>query len=109
MLRTVLDRSAADGERLNAADKLRESLLRRNAKLDELTANGAQPAPDARIKANWGTYQMPWGVHKGEMLADLDLSYLMRTRDWLRELKARGDLNGRNVQVLETLNNYLKC
>ena len=107
LLALLTNAASPDGEWQNAAAKLRAMLLRRQATVDELTGagNGCQPLTGLS-KADWGTFQMPWGTRRGEMLADIDLRYLMKIRDWLRNLK---DINRRNVHLLEALNNYLKC
>jgi hypothetical protein len=108
-LALLINEASYEGEWQTAAAKLRVLLLQRKATVNELTGNGTAPAAaDGLSRANWGAYRMPDGCRKGEMFADIDLRYLIATRDSLVKLKDRRILNGRNVQLLEALSNYLR-
>jgi len=103
-----INAGSTDDEWKLAAEKLRKLLQRRDATVNELTTAGT-PAPAVNIaeRADYGLFRMPWGRCQGEMLADIDLAYLMSALKWLQRLKDRGDLNGRNALVYEALRKYL--
>ena len=98
LLRLALTPSAQGGEVSTSAVKLAESLRKRGVTSSQIEAalesNAATEAIAPVIsKPDWGLTRMPWGKHKGELLMDIEPSYLRwAAQNWTPDTPGRQEL-----------------
>ena len=93
LLRLALCSSAQGGEITTSAEKLIQSLRRRNVESGAietaLEGIGADEPSTQISRPDYGLTTMPWGKHRGKMFMDIEPSYLRFIRRWIADAPDR--------------------
>ena len=77
LLTLALDKGAYEGEAENAAVMFVRKLRERNVKVDDLFVQNQQQPPQNTAVSKYGDEKMTFGKHRGEMIKNVPLNYLI--------------------------------
>lgn len=106
LLRLVLDRNAAEGEVATGSVKLVQSLRSRGVEADAIEqALSLEPLAIKPLRPDPGLTPMPWGRHKGKIIADVSPRDLRSTINWAKSVP---DVEQRFAEFIHDVEQFLK-